>query len=232
MTPMQLTGLDTQHLVPCPIAEHSPLVRVHHAVSQPLLALYRAAKTAGFDLQLASAHRDFHRQAAIWQGKWQGARAILNDANQPIDLHTLSDAQKVHAIMRWSALPGTSRHHWGCDFDLYAKNCLPPAQSLALEPWEYQQGGHQYEFALWLEENLSRFEFFLPYRRDRGGVGIEPWHVSYAPMSQTALTQLNVAVLTQCYQQHPVAGQAIIDTMLPELLQRYVYNIASFDEEQ
>ncbi|MCZ8486094.1 D-alanyl-D-alanine carboxypeptidase family protein [Vibrio lentus] len=35
-------------------------------------------------------------------------------------LQRSSEQQKLSAILRWSALPGASRHHWGCDFDVFA----------------------------------------------------------------------------------------------------------------
>ncbi len=62
------------------------------------------------------------------------------------------------AILRWSALPGGSRHHWGCDFDVYARNLLPPGTQLQLEPWEYLEG-HQLAFYQWVEANLDSFGF-------------------------------------------------------------------------
>ena len=44
-------------------------------------------------------------------------------------------------ILRWSALPGGSRHHWGTEIDIFDPDLLPQGQSLQLEPWEYESGG-------------------------------------------------------------------------------------------
>ncbi len=103
-----------------------------------------------------------------------------------MDTASLSDEQKVRAILRWSALPGASRHHWGTDFDIYAGNLLPVDTSLALEPWEYTQG-HQVPFYQWLKNNAGQYGFRFPYQQDRGGVAFEPWHISTMPRQNNVL---------------------------------------------
>jgi len=52
------------------------------------------------------------RQAEIWNAKAAGLRPVLDANEQPIDTGTLSERELVFAILRWSALPGASRHHW------------------------------------------------------------------------------------------------------------------------
>ena len=62
-----------------------------------------------------------------------------NDKGNAIELEGLSDWQKCQAILRWSAVPGASRHHWGTEIDFFDPDVLPAGKKLMLEPWEYQQ---------------------------------------------------------------------------------------------
>ena len=136
ITPEMLTGRSTDHLAPL-----SGNHRMQPAAVAAFLAMQQAAHAAGFNLQPASTFRDFERQQAIWNGKFCGERPVLDKDSRPIDITPLSDAERCEAILRWSALPGASRHHWGSDLDVYDPTLLPEGQKLQLEPWEYEQGG-------------------------------------------------------------------------------------------
>src|SRR5262249_7684278 len=81
-------------------------------------AMRAAAAHDGFDRQAVSGFRDFDRQLAIWNGKFRGTRALLDADSRPLDAADLDQAQRVAAILVWSALPGASRHHWGSDCDV------------------------------------------------------------------------------------------------------------------
>ena len=94
-------------------------IAVHRAIVAPLTALQADAAQAGFDLRLVSGYRSFDRQLAIWNAKAMGKRAVLDSAGRVLDISALSEVELVNAIMRWSALPGASRHHWGSDIDVY-----------------------------------------------------------------------------------------------------------------
>ncbi len=220
----QLVGLTDSHLESCQVAGVN--LRLHPQVVSPLTALTQAAKQQGFDLTVASAFRDYHRQALIWNGKFSGERPILDHNSQPLDPRNLTELDKIHAIMRWSALPGASRHHWGCDLDVYAKNCLPTGIKLQLEPWEYQTG-HQQEFSDWLQQYMQQYGFYLPYQQDLGGVAIEPWHISYAEVADITLTQLNLDSLRRTWHQHPFLGQQTVLDQLEVLYTRYISNITT-----
>ena len=90
-------------------------------------------------------------------------------------------------ILRFSALPGTSRHHWGTDLDVYDAGALEVAGvSLQLRPREYAGGGHQASLAEWLDHQVNAGTaegFFRPYRSAHAGVAPEPWHLSYQPLA-------------------------------------------------
>lgn len=179
-------------------------------------------------MEIASGFRDFSRQRAIWNGKFEGELPILDSNSQPLNKAALSDEEKLKAILRWSALPGGSRHHWGCDFDVYARNLLPSDTKLQLEPWEYLEG-HQLAFYCWLKEHIDEFGFFFPYLQDLGGVAIEPWHISHKTIGQQCAAQLNAEMLkdelVRQNQQHNIAGLESILNNLDSILSTYIRNI-------
>lgn len=219
----QLTGQETSHLVSLTPEGGHPFV--HQQMRPAFEALKEAANKAGFDFQVASAFRPFERQLLIWNNKYAGKRPLLDSNSQPLDPSSLTDLEKIHAIMRWSALPGASRHHWGTDIDVYAANCLPEGVQLQLEPWEYQTGGHQAEFSQWLNHHMARFGFYLPYAEDRNGVACEPWHISYFPVSKYLLLQLTPDLLKRTLSQSELAGKSHILENLDSLYTRYIENI-------
>ncbi|MCC4262958.1 M15 family metallopeptidase [Oceanimonas baumannii] len=213
-----LLGLNDSHLVP--LAE--PGHRLQRDAREAFVALQAAAAGAGFSLVPASSFRGFERQLGIWNGKFEGSRPLLDADSRPLDALALSEPERIHAILRWSALPGTSRHHWGTDLDIYDPTLLPAGSKLQLEPWEYQQGGYFYPLSQWLQANMSRFGFYLPYAR-AGGVGVEPWHLSYRPLSAHYQRQLTPALLAPALSMQPVSGKSHILTMLDEIFDRYIY---------
>ncbi len=227
MTPSQLTGTTDSHLQSTMIGQKAFLL--HPEVVTDLLNMLEAATKAGFKMEIASGFRDFSRQRAIWNGKFSGELPILDSDSKPLDTAKLSDNNKVMAILRWSALPGGSRHHWGCDFDVYARNLLPEGENLQLEPWEYLQG-HQHEFYLWLKAHLNDFGFFFPYQKDLGGVAIEPWHISHSAVAQQCLSQLTPELLKreleQQNNQHNIAGIDSILNNLDEIVSTFIRNIS------
>ena len=99
---------------------------------------------------------------------------------------SLSAEQQLHAILRFSAIPGTSRHHWGTDLDVFDAAALPQDYQLQLSPQEVAPGGMFDPLHCWLDQRMAAGEvhgFFRPYGQDRGGVAPERWHLSYAPMA-------------------------------------------------
>ena len=104
-------------------------------------ALQGDALAAGFDLAIASSFRSFERQCAIWNGKASGERPVYGDGGDVVELGELAPSDQVHAIMRFSALPGTSRHHWGSDLDVFDAAAVPKGYQLQLSMAEVAGGG-------------------------------------------------------------------------------------------
>lgn len=218
MSPDCLLGLSEHHLVP--LAE--PGHRLQAEAREAFVALQAAAAGAGFHLAPASSFRGFEHQLAIWNGKFEGHRPLLDEHSRPLDALSLSEPERIHAILRWSALPGTSRHHWGTDLDVYDPTLLPADTRLQLEPWEYEPGGYFHPLSQWLDTHLARFGFYRPYA-EAGGVGAEPWHLSYRPLAQACEHQLTPALLAETLAATPISGKAHILTMLDEIFARYIY---------
>jgi LAS superfamily LD-carboxypeptidase LdcB len=218
ITPEMLTGRSTEHL-----AVLSGNHRLQPAAVEAFRAMQQAANAAGFDLQPASTFRDFDRQLAIWNGKFCGDRPVLDQDSQPIDIMPLSTAERCEAILRWSALPGASRHHWGSDLDIYDPSLLPAGEKLRLEPWEYQEGGYFYPLNQWLTAHMADFGFYRPFTEDQGGVAIEPWHLSYRPLAQEAERLLTPALLLAAWQDKEVAGAQWLAGHLPALFTRFIH---------
>ena len=222
MTPLQLTGQVQTHLI-----KFAPNHLLHKQVVSHFAALQQAAKKQGFTLHIASAFRSFERQLAIWNKKFTGQIAILDKDENPIDIRQISEIDKLYKLLHWSALPSTSRHHWGTDIDVYDPTLLPINQSLQLKKKEYLAGGYFQELTLWLEENISDFGFYLPYKKDQGGVAQEPWHISYFPLAETFIEQLDLDLVSNTLLTHSIQGKSLIQQELPTIYRDYICNICS-----
>ena len=132
----------------------------HRETFQAYLAMRDSALLDGITLTIVSATRNFNRQKQIWDRKWQNTPG--------------NDSTKIRQIMRYSSMPGTSRHHWGTDLDF-----------ISVEPnyWTHGEGLRIYN---WLCLNAHKFGFFQPYIADpaRTGYAEERWHWSYRPLSE------------------------------------------------
>lgn len=181
LTPEVLTGRDDNFI------DHASLERpVHRDIVAPFSALRDAAAAAGFELAVASGYRNYHRQLQIWNAKARGERPVLNDDGIALNIAELSEQELALAILRWSALPGASRHHWGTDIDIYDRAAVADDYVVQLTHAEVVDNGPFGPFHRWLDERIasdSAFGFFRPYQSDNGGIAAERWHLSYAPLA-------------------------------------------------
>lgn len=221
------TGRDTSHL--CGEGDAEALgARVHRDVVAPLQALRAEARGAGFELSLVSGFRDFDRQLSIWNRKATGELAVLDSASRPIDITTLDDAALVFAILRWSALPGTSRHHWGTDLDVFDAAAAPPGYEVELVPAEVEGDGLFAPMHAWLDARIANdaaFGFFRPYDRDRGGVAPERWHLSHAPTAALFAGVLTIDVIRETVTRADMQLKETVLAHLDEIFARFVTNV-------
>ena len=188
----QLTGQDDAHVVAL-----AGGARMHPLARRAFARLHADADAeAGCEIAVASAFRDCRRQAAIWNAKATGRAALLDDAGRTLDALRLPAWERVQAVLRFSALPGASRHHWGSDLDVYDRRAEPRGEPPRLTAAECRE-----RFATlhaWLDARIAENRahgFFRPYDRDSGGVAVEPWHLSWRPLAAACARRMESAPL-------------------------------------
>jgi LAS superfamily LD-carboxypeptidase LdcB len=220
VTVKQLLGQDESMLV-----EMADGHRLVAAAAEAFQALCEDARKAGFTLSVASSYRSFDRQCLIWNGKVAGQRPLHDDAGHSLCASDLATDELIHAIMRFSALPGTSRHHWGTDLDVFDAAAMPDGYQLQLSPAEVAPGGLFDPLHCWLDQQMAADRshgFFRPYGEDRGGVAPERWHLSYAPLATACEAQCYRPALAEVLQQADLALCDALTPQLVDLLTRYV----------
>ena len=170
----------------------------HRETFQAYLAMRDSALRDGITLTIVSATRNFDRQLQIWNRKWQNTKG--------------NDSIKIRSIMRYSSMPGTSRHHWGTDLDF-----------ISVEPdyWTHGEGLRIYN---WLCLNAHKFGFFQPYTADpaRTGYAEERWHWSYAPLSKPYLEAYRQKITAEDIT--GFSGSYLVDSL--GIIQSHVFGIS------
>lgn len=184
-----------------------------------------AAARDGFDLVPASAFRDFSTQLGIWNDKWTGRRPLVGRDGTLLEAAALTPPERVEAILLWSAVPGASRHHWGTDLDIYDRAAMPDGYRLKLTADEYAPAGPFGRLSAWLEARMADYGFYRPYRRDRGGVQPEPWHLSHYPVAREASRRFRLATLAETLSAASIEGRDALLEKLPSVYARYVRNV-------
>lgn len=177
---MILTGRTREHL-----SSFDGRHFLHPQALEAFKQLHSAGLAEGFDISLISSFRDYERQEAIWNKK------VLNSEKDA--------RESILSILRWSALPGASRHHWGTDIDIFDGNKMTK-EKVQLEPHEYDKSGPFHEMNQWLSHLLDQnncFGFYRPYSTDLGGVSPEPWHLSFASVAQYYFEQYSLDIFLE-----------------------------------
>lgn len=219
LTEAQLTGRDESHL------RHIQGVALAPDCWQALEHLRSAAAQAGFDLCIASGFRSFDRQLHIWNAKARGERPVHDDSGAALPMLELSPQQQLQAILRFSALPGASRHHWGSDLDIYDRAAMPGGYQLQLTPGEVADDGLFAAMHCWLDEQISNGSaagFYRPYAGDTGGVAPERWHLSFAAMALECEQALSLQCLQRALENSDLVHRELVLSQLPDIYERYV----------
>ncbi len=164
-------------------AKHPQFVKIEHVYSdkdqifmrkeayEAFQKMHSAATKDGASIKIISATRNFNYQKGIWEKKW------LRDKYKG-----WSDIDKVRDILKYSSMPGTSRHHWGTDVDF---NSVEPA---------YFQNATGKKLYDWLVKHGAEYGFAQTYtskENGRAGYEEEKWHWSYMPLSSEMLKAYN-----------------------------------------
>ena len=220
-----VTGSTDTHLVSLDQSQSGNVIQsIHKQVVNPFFDLQTAAQNAGFELKICSAYRSFDRQLQIWNGKLSGMRPVLDPFGKPINIQKLSPWQKIQAILRGSALPGASRHHWGTDFDIYDASAMPENYQIQLIPEEVQGNGLFAPMHNWLDSYLEsgKTDFYRPYKVDKGGIAPERWHLSYRPLADKYAEILTRELLAARLENSDLMLLDEVLKHLDEILQRYI----------
>ncbi len=175
-----------------------------------------AAKKDGIDLKIASAHRGYDRQKLIWNTKFKKFTTEFN----------LKPNQAVYEIIRFSTIPGTSRHHWGTEIDIIDNNY--PDEENVLIAKKFQKGGVFFKVKNWLNINSEKFGFYITYNNDpnRKGFEYEPWHYSYAPVSKKMLSLFLKSDLKKVIKKEEIKGsEYFTDDFIEKYKKEYILDI-------
>lgn len=129
--------------------------------------MIKSAKKQGIIINVVSSFRGFNHQNRIWNRKYNLFKSQGH-----------SSKSAVKKVMEYTAIPGTSRHHWGTDVDISnSKGNLSN-----YNPKQYRK---------WLDSNAHKFGFYLSYTKNqlRGGYNYESWHFSYRNLAKPMLEQ-------------------------------------------
>jgi LAS superfamily LD-carboxypeptidase LdcB len=216
----QVLGVDVTH-----IESDASGLGMHPDCRAALLRLQAQAAQQGFDLQVASGFRSYERQLAIWNAKASGERPVFDEAGRALDIAVLTQEELLHAILRFSALPGTSRHHWGTDLDVYDAAAVASDYQVQLSAAEVTGTGVFCPMHDWLDARMAAGNcegFFRPYDRDRGGVAPERWHLSYRPLAEACVQVLSLPLIEAHLRDSELVLKDKLLDLLPEIYQRYV----------
>lgn len=159
---------ETEGFVKVPDEMATKPMYIQRDVFNAFVKMRDAAAKEKVNLFIVSGTRTFNDQKAIWERKWNALYLSNSDS-----LAVAKD------ILRFSSMPGTSRHHWGTDMDLVSVDPLY---------FENEIGKQTYN---WLVIHASEYGFCQVYSSkeqfNRTGYSEEKWHWSYMPLSSEYL---------------------------------------------
>lgn len=174
------------------------------------VSMYDAARKDGITLTIISATRNFSAQKGIWEAKWNGDR-LVEGKNLKTDVK--DSVERARMILRFSSMPGTSRHHWGTDIDI---------NNLENQYFATGKGKLEYE---WLVKHAGNYGYYQPYTVKDSlrpyGYEEEKWHWSYLPLSKQMTQQYKDKITTDSISGFKGSGTA----GLIDVINRYVLGI-------
>ena len=186
-------------------------------VNIAFLKMKNEALKSGIKLEIVSGYRSFDRQRKIWNRKFE-----LNLEKG------LTSLENVSEIMKYSTIPGTSRHHWGTDIDIIDSNEKVNGDVLITNL--YLKNGPFSKMYEWLTNNSKRFGFHEVYTNNinRKGFLFEPWHYSYAPLSKKYIKEfINIDLYKIIHDEKNIFGKDVLNKkFLKKYISDYVLGIS------
>lgn len=175
---------------------------LRNEVLEAYLELHKNAEDEGIKLVVISATRPFNHQKSIWDRKWARTQYM-----------GWQNIEKARDILKYSSMPGTSRHHWGTDLDLNA---------LENSYFETDEGLKVYDFLERCGGELGFTQVYTDKSKGRTGYEEEKWHWSYMPVSSLMLEDFNELVSTEDISGFD--GSAVADSI--QIIDQFVNGIA------
>jgi len=178
--------------------------------------MQKAAKDDGVDLKIVSAYRSYERQKLIWNNKFEKYTTEFG----------LKPKNAIDEIIRFSTIPGTSRHHWGTEIDIIDGK-FTKEKDVLIEK-KFMEGGIFYELKKWLDKNSEKFGFYIAYNNDpqRKGFEHEPWHYSYYPVSKKFLESFLKSDLKKIIKNDEIRGsEYFTDDFIKKYIKEYILDI-------
>lgn len=189
---------------------------IHHDTYKAFKEMWAHAQKDGINLIIRSATRNFNYQKGIWERKWTGQTKV---SGQDLSKTVPISKERALKILRYSSMPGTSRHHWGSDLDFNSFEN------------EYFEKGEGLKIFNWLEKNAPSYGFFRPYTAigsDRPyGYEEEKWHWSYEPLAKQYMKTANTKLEDKMIQGFQGAETA---TEI-KVVDKYVKGISNFESQ-
>lgn len=154
-------------------ALHGDDFRLRKLAAEAFTDMRSDAMKVGINIYSQSSYRGFQHQLRIWNGKF---KSHLEKGATP--------EQALERTLKDSAIPGTSRHHWGTDLDMIDAAVMPQPLE-RLETANFKMGGAYEHLNYWLKENAQKYKFYMTYPDDRTRTGFkhEPWQYSFSDLS-------------------------------------------------
>lgn len=174
---------------------HKLQVEAYNALEK----MKKDALKKGIKIRVISAYRSFEHQNNIWNRKYKSLRK-----------QGYSVTKTVKKIIEYTAIPGTSRHHWGTEVDLSNHKGLNN---------NLQKDKNKYE--KWMNENAHKYGFYLAYTNNkfRKGYKYESWHYSYRSISKPLLIEYLKLDIIKILKSENIAGKSVFTTAF---IQKYI----------
>ena len=182
-------------------------VPLQKEVADAFAAMCEAALQDSIRIVAVSGFRSFDRQKTIWERKYQ---KHLENGIEP--------ELAITKITKYSAIPGTSRHHWGTEIDIIDGSVEQPESVLL--PENFASGGCYEKLKNWMDEHANTYGFYLVYTEaERDGFKYEPWHYSYKKISRPMLQSFLLLDLPSVIERFSFEGSTFLNE---ELLSKYL----------
>ncbi len=165
----------------------------------------KAALTKNVRIHVVSSYRSFAHQNRIWSRKYKTFKK-----------KGYSIKNAVNKVKEYSAIPGTSRHHWGTDVDLTDYNKKHLKNNL-------QKTKSQQRYEKWMDANAHKFGFYRTYTKNpfRKGYKYESWHYSYRKIAKPMLEEYMKLDIVSILSKEKIAGNSVFTK---QFLKTYISN--------